>query len=84
MAEKNQTGRYWQFNTEEEIRDIFSYHPLTPEQCETCEKINEAFIQLALTICPLLPDGPGKTVAVRKLADARMSANAAVALDGKF
>lgn len=69
---------------ETEIRDIFSYHAPTPEQRVIYEKINEAFIQCALASIPLIPDGPGKTLAVRALADARMKANAAVALDGKF
>lgn len=66
------------------IRDIFSYHAPTEEQRETYERINAAFIQLVLEVEPLLPDGPGKTAAIRKLADARMAANAAVALEGRF
>jgi len=67
-----------------EIMDIFSYHPPTPEQRETYEFINLAFQQCALKITTLLPNGPGKTAAMRKLADARMAANAAVALEGRF
>jgi hypothetical protein len=69
---------------EAEIRDIFSYHAPSQEQRADYEKINEAFIQCALTVVPLIPDGPGKTLTVRALADARMKANAAVALEGKF
>lgn len=67
-----------------EITEIFSYHPPTEEQRETYAEINAAFIKCAEDVAPLLPDGPGKTVAIRKLADARMAANAAVALEGKF
>jgi hypothetical protein len=69
---------------EKEIVEIFSYHPPTPDQRMTYERINAAFIDLAIEIAPFLPDGPGKTAAIRKLADARMAANAAVALGGKF
>lgn len=69
---------------EQEIREIFSYHPPTEEQREIYEQINKAFIQLGLTIAPLLPDGPGKTVAIRALSDARMKCNASVALEGRF
>jgi hypothetical protein len=69
---------------DEEIREIFSYHPPTPEQVAIYEQINNAFIQCALNIAPLLPDGPGKTVAIRKLAETRMAANASVALGGRF
>ena len=67
-----------------EIEIIFCYHAPTAEQRETYEKINAAFVACAKAIIPLLPDGEGKMVAVRKLSDARMSANASVALEGKF
>lgn len=69
---------------EEEIKDIFSYHAPTSEQRKVFEKLNEAFIECAIKVAALLPAGPGKTVAIRALADTRMKANAAVALEGKF
>jgi Xaa-Pro aminopeptidase len=68
----------------EQLKEIFSYHAPTAEQREIYEKINAAFLACAETIDPLLPEGPGKTVAIRKLAEARMQANASVALEGKF
>ena len=70
--------------TKEQIKHIFSYHPPTAEQREVYEQINAAFIACAEAIEPLLPEGPGKTVAIRKLADARMAANASVSLEGLF
>lgn len=70
--------------TIENINDIFSNHQLTSEQLTTYVKINRGFLDLALNLIPLLPDGPGKTAAVRHLADSRMKFNAALALDGKF
>ncbi len=70
--------------TDPEIEDIFSYHAPTPEQRGIYEQINAAFQEAAKKIAPLLPAGPGKTVAIRRLSDARMAANAAVALEGKF
>lgn len=83
MPEQSAKQPYRTFD-EAEIREIFSYHAPTPEQRETYEQINAAFIECALEVSTLLPDGPGKTVAIRKLADARMAANAAVALEGRF
>lgn len=82
-AGASQPRPYREFN-QQEIVDVFSYHAPTPEQVEIYERINQAFRRCALEIAPVLPDGPGKTVAIRKLADARMAANAAVALGGKF
>ena len=66
------------------IESIFTYHKPTAEQAETYERINALFMYIALSLNHALPEGPGKTVAIRKLADARMAANAAVALEGKF
>ena len=71
------------FQTEKLI-DIFSYHPPTKEQTGIYQKINEAFLECAEKVNLLMPDGPGATAAMRKLADSRMAANAAVALEGKF
>lgn len=68
----------------EQITEIFSYHPPTEGQREIYERINESFRSLALELNTLLPEGPGKTVAFRKLQEARHQANACVALDGKF
>ena len=70
--------------TYEQIKDIFTYHAPTPEQREIYEQINAAFVACAVVIEPLLPEGPGKTVAIRKLAEARMQANASVSLEGRF
>lgn len=77
------TDRYLTYDAAE-IRDIFSYHAPSDEQRAVYEQINAAFIECALKIAPLLPPGPGKTVAIRTLAWARMEANASVALQGKF
>lgn len=70
--------------TDEQIKDIFTYHPPTNEQREVYQKINQAFIACALEINDLMPSGAGATVAIRKLSEARMAANQAVALEGRF
>ena len=66
------------------LKDVFTYHPPTEAQREIYNRINEVFLTAAQAINSLIPDGPGKTVAIRKLSDARMQANACVALDGRF
>jgi len=77
------SGPYRTFD-EKEITEIFSYHLPTQEQAQIYQKVNDTFVEAVNLIAPLLPDGPGKNAAIRKLADARMACNAAVALDGKF
>ena len=66
------------------VEFIFTYHPPSPEQRATYDGLTAEFLRLALHVNAALPEGPGKTVAIRKLAEARMAANAAVALAGRF
>jgi hypothetical protein len=70
--------------TDEQLKDIFTYHAPTEEQRVKYEQINEAFLACARVVNAVTPDGPGKTVAIRKLNEARMAANAAIALEGRF
>ena len=70
--------------TEDQLKDVFSYHAPTEKQREVYEKINAAFLDCARVVNAVTPEGPGKTVAIRKLSDARMQANASVALEGRF
>lgn len=70
--------------TNEEVIHIFTYQPPTLEQVEVYDYVGAKFRELAVVLNEQLPDGPGKTVALRKLAEARMQANACVALNGKF
>lgn len=68
----------------EQLQNIFSYHQPEGDEPQKYEQINAAFLECATKINDLMPPGPGHTVAIRKLADARMAANAAVALKGTF
>lgn len=70
--------------TDEQLKDIFTYHAPTEEQRAKYEQINAAFLECAKVVNVFTPEGPGKTVAIRKLAEARMQANASIALEGRF
>lgn len=70
--------------TQDKINDIFSYHAPKPEQVDLYAQINAAFVECASKVNQLMPDGAGATAAIRKLAEARMACNAAVALEGRF
>ena len=69
---------------QKELQDIFTYHAATIDQVECYNKINDAFLKCAEVINEVLPEGPGKTVAIRKLSEARMQSNHCFSLDGKF
>lgn len=70
--------------TDTQLKDIFTYHAPTEEQRGKYERINAAFLECAHVVNEVTPEGLGKTIAIRKLADARMQANASIALEGRF
>jgi len=70
--------------TEEQLKDIFTYHPPTEAQRLVYEQINAAFLECARVVNAVTPEGPGKTVAIRKLSEARMQTNHSVSVEGRF
>lgn len=70
--------------TPEQLRDIFSYHPPDARQVLDYEELRSAAFTLATVIVELTPVCPDQTTAIRKLRECVMTANAAIALRGKF
>lgn len=70
--------------TDDQLKEIFSYHAATETQRLAYEQINTAFLECAQVVNAAVPEGPGKTVAIRKLSEARMQANHCIALEGRF
>lgn len=64
-----------------ETRNRFSYHPPScPLQVDLHRAVGDLFLSAALALDTLLPYGREKAQAMSSLADARMQANAAVAI----
>lgn len=61
--------------------DKIAFHPATPEAAEKYDKIRKHFMALVNDVWPLLPDGPDKTVAMRKIIDAQRECIATVAVN---
>lgn len=61
----------------------FMYHTPTPEQIPKYEVIREAGKHLAQVIMDNTPSSADQTAAIRKVREAVMTANAAIACDGK-
>lgn len=61
------------------VRDAFFYHPPDEDRKVKHERINEQTTQLAELYFDVCPASPELTLAVRKLQEARMWANAALA-----
>jgi hypothetical protein len=63
-----------------EVENQFAYHPATKETAVVHDGLRCRFTAMAGDLWSLLPDGPEKTIVMRKLQEALMYANLAVAL----
>ena len=63
------------------IDNLFDYHPPKNDQQERYEKIRAEFKKLAHFICAHTPASPEQTLAIRKLKDAQMQTNEAIAVN---
>jgi hypothetical protein len=71
-------------DVEAEIEDAFNYHPWTPMQVESGTAVREALANAVKVIIAEVPAGPDRTVAIRKIREARMDANSAITHGGKY
>lgn len=68
--------------TEEVLAELFKYHPPTPESLPKYAAINQAAKNFAEVILQNCPRSSDRSDAIRKIREARMTANAAIALGG--
>lgn len=66
--------------TVEEVEKAFTYHPPKDTQPERYESIREAGKNLAMEILSACPENADRTTAIRKVREAVMTANAAIAI----
>jgi len=67
--------------TIEDVDHMFKYHAPKPDQVAKYEELREEACKFAQTILRLTPGCPDQTVAIRKVREAVMTANAAIALE---
>lgn len=70
--------------TDEVLDDIFCYHKPEPDQLPKYEAIREGAKVFAKCIRDNSPGSPDQTVALRKIREAVMVANASIALKGAY
>lgn len=70
--------------TKEGIEDIFSDHAPTPDQIPKYNAIREGAKVFAQIVMDNTPGSADQTVAIRKVREAAMIANASIALGGKY
>ena len=71
-------------DVEKAIDDAFEYHPWTEEQVMKGKGVREALATAVKVIVANVPPGPDRTVALRKIREARMDANSAITHGGKY
>ncbi len=64
-----------------DIEDLFTYHPPTADQVARYKAINDAAKNLAQVIVDNCPASADATDAIRSVRNARMTANASIALE---
>ena len=69
--------------TETDLQNWFTYHSPTPDQLPKYQVIRDAGLNLAKTIVQSSPPSADQTAAIRKVREAVMTANAAIACGGK-
>jgi hypothetical protein len=75
----NDERRAPDLRTLEGAKDFLNYHAPTDDQKLNHELVNSAFQTVVEVLWPVVPDGPGRTIFIRDLNRARMSANSAIA-----
>jgi hypothetical protein len=67
----------------DDLSKLFSYQPPTDEMYEHFNAVSKACEAAARVIVEHVPASADRTLAIQHLVDARMRANAAIALDGQ-
>jgi len=72
------------FNDDSVLDDLFSYHAPTEEQIAKYQAIRDAAKEFVKVIVANSPASADQTVSIRKVREAVYSANASIALGGRF
>lgn len=67
-----------------DLEHVFNYHSPKPEQRAKYEELRQSAKDFAATIQRLTPNCADQSAALRHVREAVMTANAAIALDGKL
>jgi len=68
----------------DEVSSQYKYHPWSPEKIDKGIEVRKALEHAARIIISNVPPCPDRSVALRKLREARMDCNSAITHDGKY
>lgn len=67
-----------------QIADMFNYHPWSPEQVQRGDRVRSALADAVAVVIDNVPPSPDRSVAIRKIREARMDCNSAITHIGKY
>ena len=70
--------------TGEQVDDVMAYHKWSDEQVTKGGQVRDVLGDALLVIIHNVPPSPDRTVAIRKIREARMDCNSAITHDGKY
>lgn len=70
--------------TKDNVADVFTYHAPSPDQQVVYEKLRSSAREFTHAILELTPTCADQQAAIRLVREAVMTANAAIALEGKI
>lgn len=70
--------------TLDNVEDVFHYHPWGPMQREQGDQVREALVAAVKVILRVVPAGPDRSVAIRKVREAGHDSNSAITHFGRF
>lgn len=70
--------------SDEEVADVFDYHTWNDEQIAAGKEVRKALGEAFQVVIRKVPPSPDRTVALRKIREARMDANSAITHGGKY
>ena len=76
--------QYLNDDTAAVVDDMFTYHPWTAEQIVTGHRVRTILADAVKQIIHDVPPCPDRSAAIRKLREARMDCNSAIAHGGRY
>lgn len=71
-------------NVDSQVDDLFAYHPADDHQAAAMREVRIALADAFKAVLRFCPPCPDRTVALRKIREARMDANSAISLRGQY
>jgi len=68
----------------EAVTDAFEYHKWDDAKIAAGNRVRQALSAAVMVIIQDVPPGPDRTVAIRKLREARMDCNSAISFGGRL